>query len=136
MLSPEEQKARRRASVKKYRLAHPERVKAYRKKRWLAYRDSDSYRHNKRAYALRRYGITPDQFDAMLSSQGGRCAICRKQPRGDWRNNKFLHVDHNHTTGRVRGLLCPECNTSIGKMNDSPEQLRRAAAYLEDRMYI
>ncbi len=70
-------------------------------------------------------------FNDLLIRQGGVCAICEQPPRGDWKNNKNLHVDHDHKTGQVRGLLCPDCNTSIGKMKDSPEMLRKAAEYLE-----
>lgn len=52
-----------------------------------------------------RYGITSEEYDHMLDMQDGRCAICRRSPR-----SKHLAVDHDHTTGHVRGLLCDRCN--------------------------
>lgn len=64
----------------------------------------------------------------MLSAQGGTCAICKSpDPKG---KGKF-HVDHCHSTGRVRGLLCHACNLALGHMHDDPVRLREAALYLE-----
>jgi hypothetical protein len=73
-----------------------------------------------------RYGITVDQFDAMLYRQANACAICA-QPFGGGRRP---HVDHDHTTKRVRGLLCKTCNTALGQLGDSLAGLLRAAMYL------
>jgi hypothetical protein len=79
-----------------------------------------------RAWALRtRYNLTPEEFESMAAALGGRCAICRTAP-------ERLVVDHDHTTGRVRGLLCDGCNTGLGKFADSPERLRAAIDYLKD----
>jgi hypothetical protein len=77
------------------------------------------------------YGITAEQFAKMLEDQGGACAICR---RSDWpgRHNSPC-VDHNHTTGAVRGLLCDSCNQGLGRFGDDPIKLRSAADYLERR---
>ncbi|MFH9431825.1 endonuclease VII domain-containing protein [Streptomyces sp. NPDC017615] len=61
--------------------------------------------------------------DAMVASQRGLCVICLNAPAA--------HVDHCHKTGRVRGVLCFNCNSAIGKLGDDPEAVRRAAAYLE-----
>lgn len=82
-----------------------------------------------RAYVLRRsYGITPERYDTMLAAQGGHCAICpAKEPGG---RGKFFHVDHDHTTGKVRGLLCHRCNTALGLFQDSPAALKLAIKYL------
>lgn len=63
----------------------------------------------------------------MLKAQQYVCLICL----GADATGRRLAVDHDHTTGKVRGLLCGACNTALGKMRDSPEQLRRAADYLE-----
>ncbi|MGW0783402.1 endonuclease VII domain-containing protein [Streptomyces sp. NPDC002913] len=63
------------------------------------------------------------QRDAMISSQSGVCTICLAAPA--------VHVDHCHKTGRVRGVLCFNCNSAIGKLGDDPDSLRRAIAYLE-----
>jgi hypothetical protein len=73
------------------------------------------------------YGLTQEQFDAMRQAQGDVCAICSNGHVGPGVN---LHVDHNHTTGAVRALLCGKCNTLIGLADDSPERLELAAAYL------
>lgn len=81
----------------------------------------------RRAHLKRLYGITPEDFDAMLAAQGGCCAICGTDtPRGRGR----FHVDHCHTTGRVRGLLCTLCNTSLHRA-ELDGWLERAAAYLK-----
>ena len=73
------------------------------------------------------YGISLEQYNIMLEKQKGVCSICYKPEVG-----KALAVDHCHRTLVVRGLLCQKCNTSLGKMEDSPDRLRRAAAYLEE----
>lgn len=81
---------------------------------------------------LRQYGLTPTDFDAMLETQGGRCAICR----GDDHNGRNWCVDHDHATGAVRGLLCTDCNIGLGKFKDDPAILRAAIEYLEARSAI
>ena len=78
----------------------------------------------------RTFGMTRIEYRQLLASQDGRCAICGATEPGG-RFNKSFHVDHNHRTGGVRGLLCARCNTSLGKFEDSPELLRKAANYLE-----
>lgn len=73
------------------------------------------------------YGVTPEQFAALLASQGGRCAICRTdQPggKGGW------HLDHDHKDDRVRGLLCASCNLLLGHAKDDLDLLRAAVEYL------
>ena len=72
------------------------------------------------------YGLTVEQYEALVSAQGGLCAICASDGGG-----RRLAVDHCHATGKVRGLLCLNCNTALGKLGDSPSRLREAAAYLE-----
>lgn len=84
---------------------------------------------NRRAQMKYRYGITWEQYEDLLLKQGFACAICRSVRPGG--RGKRLHVDHDHGTGKVRGLLCWRCNSVIGRMNDSPTLLRCAAAYLE-----
>jgi hypothetical protein len=81
-----------------------------------------------RSRKLRRlYGITPDQYDVMLLRQEGKCAICRRMPK----TKRRLHVDHDHKTGRVRGLLCVWCNYRLlGRGLERPDMHEAAAAYL------
>jgi hypothetical protein len=76
----------------------------------------------------RTYGITTEQYEALLSAQDGVCAICKEN--GEDRGAKSLAVDHCHTTGRVRGLLCRRCNAGLGQFKDCPEGVERALAYL------
>jgi hypothetical protein len=73
----------------------------------------------------KEYGLSRADFDAMSAAQGGVCLIC-----GDAPEDKPLFVDHCHTTGRVRGLLCSRCNTGIGMFLDDPDRLVAAAAYV------
>jgi len=79
---------------------------------------------------LRGYGLTPDQFEAMMKSQRGRCAVCGQPPAGRG-SAGTLHIDHDHVTGRVRSLLCSHCNLGIGRFRDDPALLRAAATYVE-----
>jgi hypothetical protein len=74
------------------------------------------------------YGLSAGDYEAMLAAQDGRCAICRTN---EWpgRHNK-PHVDHDHATGKVRGILCTKCNNGLGNFADDPARLRAAADYL------
>ncbi len=81
-----------------------------------------------RKHALkRRYGLTLDDFNAILDSQGGRCAICPATTAGYGRR---FYVDHDHATGKIRGLLCHGCNSGLGNFRDSMTTVQDAAAYL------
>lgn len=73
------------------------------------------------------YKITVIDYDNLLKAQNGCCAICLRPPN----DNKFLNVDHCHTTGKIRGLLCSRCNPALGKLKDSKELLLKAIEYLE-----
>lgn len=68
------------------------------------------------------YGMSVDAVEQLLASQGGVCAICRVAPAA--------HVDHDHGTGAVRGMLCFRCNAALGQFDDTPATLLRAAHYL------
>ena len=74
-------------------------------------------------------GFTIAQYNAQFVKQDGCCAICRTSTPAH--PNKHFHVDHDHATGAVRGLLCVLCNTAIGKLNDDPELVARALDYLQ-----
>jgi hypothetical protein len=76
----------------------------------------------------KRYGVTVEEYDAVLAKQDGVCAICC-QPTTDGRR---LAVDHCHYTGKFRGLLCFHCNTAVGKLGDTADKVARAVKYLTD----
>lgn len=76
---------------------------------------------------LRNYGILPHEFGAMVAAQNGLCGVCAESLN----SGKKPAVDHCHATGRIRGILCARCNTTIGAALDSPSLLRDLAAYVE-----
>lgn len=78
----------------------------------------------------RRYGVALEQYSLMLDQQSGGCAICGDKETIEGR---ALYIDHDHTTGRVRGLLCHKCNTGLGSFRDTLDLLKRACSYLEER---
>lgn len=82
--------------------------------------------YHRKHHLERTYGVTPEQYAEMLFIQGGRCAACTSDGDG-----KKLHLDHNHETGEVRGLLCWNCNAAIGLLKEDVDRLRNLIAYLE-----
>lgn len=84
-------------------------------------------RCHRSAALLRTYGITLEQYEEMLAAQNGGCAICGGQND----DGRKLYVDHDHTTGAVRGLLCIRCNRAIGCFLDDPAHLTAAISYLQ-----
>lgn len=80
--------------------------------------------YRRRTHLARFYGMTEQEYDAMLLQQGGCCAVCSRVPADR------LAVDHDHITGAIRGLLCTQCNTLLGMANDDVDRLMAAAAYL------
>lgn len=79
----------------------------------------------KLAIRLKGFGLSAEEHRAMVKSQQGRCAICKNKP-----TKKMLSIDHCHATGRVRGLLCSDCNGGIGLLGDDPVRLESAKQYL------
>lgn len=103
-------KERRRRYRRAYRARHPERIKQHERK-----------------YGLKRkFGITVEDYDSLLVAQNGQCAVCLSE------SDTTLHVDHDHTTGAIRGLLCSQCNTGLGLFYDDVDRLRQAIRYLEE----
>ena len=81
-----------------------------------------------RDYALYyRYGITQDDYNSLLAKQEFKCKICGRDSR---EMTYFLHTDHCHTTGKVRGLLCSPCNVYLGYIKDNKQCLESAITYL------
>lgn len=89
--------------------------------------DPDRRKAWQRASLLRRYGLTPISFDAMLERQRGRCLGCLRA----FTDSLVPHIDHDHLTDTVRGLLCSNCNTTLGFVREDRETLARLSAYLE-----
>lgn len=97
------------------------------RKRWAADPAAASAAHIRRA-VKHRYGITWEQYEALVLAQNGKCGICGgTQLRG---HGGRLCIDHDHATGRIRGLLCTSCNLAVGYLADSAERAEALAAYL------
>lgn len=79
-----------------------------------------------------KYGITVAEYDELLSLQNGRCAVCGVLPRDGDKLGRPLSIDHDHETGKIRGLLCMSCNIAIGNIKENVDSLKRAVRYLED----
>lgn len=103
----EEQREKRRLYMQKWREANREKHNSY-ARAWARENPQRHKDNQRRAHLKKKYGITEDQFNELVLSQEGRCAICGKVPKGR------LHIDHCHDTGRIRGLLCTGCNTRLG----------------------
>lgn len=133
----DEQRARDAARMKRWRANHPDhrptpvdpvrRREADRKRQaaWRASHPGRGMRPYDHATRLRAFGLTSADYQALLASQGGVCAICGRPEHG-----RRLAVDHDHITGAVRGLLCRHCNLALGQFGDDPARIDRAASYL------
>lgn len=124
-----------RASGSKYRRSEckPCRTAASRRINSVRYREDPVFRArvlelSRRSALLKRYGLTPEEADALLASQGGLCAICGEVP-------PIPNIDHDHASGAIRGVLCYRCNVGIGYFRDRPALLVRAASYLSRSGY-
>lgn len=109
------------ACGRRWRAARRSELNELQRRRWHA-----KYRASAR---FRRYGLSEEGYNALLAQQHGRCPTC-KQKFG------VPCVDHCHSTGRVRGLLCHKCNLGIGYFNDDPNRTRAATVYLEHSMGV
>lgn len=77
-------------------------------------------------YLKTTYGLTPEEYNSLYDKEDGKCYICLEK------KDYYLHVDHNHNTGAIRGLLCNQCNRGLGFFKDNIESLHRAVNYLQD----
>ena len=78
----------------------------------------------------RSYGIGRNEYNVLLKEQNNKCAICKSpEPKGK-HNNNYFPVDHCHTTGKIRGLLCHNCNTALGLVGDNVDTLHKMIEYL------
>ena len=88
---------------------------------------------NRETYYKRRYGITLVEYNQLLTMQNNTCAICKiLETEIKHGRNTYFAVDHCHKTGKVRGLLCYKCNSTLGFVNDDIECLKNAIKYLEN----
>jgi hypothetical protein len=99
--------------------------------KWYAKQTDERTYARVRRSNLQRYGMTPEEYDALLEAQNGVCAICKKPEKT---KRGVLHVDHDHSTGKNRALLCSLCNPGLGCFQDSPELLEAAKVYLVRHM--
>lgn len=113
---------------KESREKNPEKYKKWRKD----FCDKHRERLNKEA-VCRNVGLDVNDYEKMLIAQDNKCAICRSGETRVMREKVMrLCIDHDHNTGRIRGLLCHNCNSGLGKFGDSPDLLTLAAIYLMD----
>jgi hypothetical protein len=117
-----EYRERKLAENRAYRAENREELNAQWYEKWMT--DAD-FREGRRARRLMKYGLTPADFDRMALEQKGLCAICKRKPQ------RWLCVDHCHATHKVRGLLCDNCNTALGLLDDNSEWMREAADYVD-----
>jgi hypothetical protein len=132
-------KVKRYVAFKKWNLENPDKVRAYsagwkdRNREKVAissseYRGRSTTRDRARLrHILNKYGMTGEQWNDLYDRQGGVCAICGKP---DGHRKRRLVVDHCHTTGRVRGLLCISCNAALGFLGDTLESVKMVLDYL------
>lgn len=90
------------------------------------FRNGQSWRDRRLKYL---YGINQEDYNKMFKEQDGKCKICFGPPSDKYGKN--LAVDHDHKTGKVRGLLCAKCNKGLGQFNDNPELFQRAISYIK-----
>lgn len=101
-------------SLKEDRKKHPKRHAAYRRK------------HHLKQF----FNMTEEAYEELLIKQGGVCAICKTDDPGNRHKTKNLNVDHDHSSGKIRGLLCTSCNHALGKFKDDPLIIEAAVEYL------
>ena len=99
--------------ISEWRKAHPERVRVFTRRKKFA-----------------QYGLTEEQYQELFDGQGGVCAVCGIATKDTPSRDEDLTVDHDHLTGKVRGLTCRSCNRGIGLLGDTIEGLEAALAYL------
>jgi hypothetical protein len=116
--------AKAKEYAENYREEHQKELNEQQKARYAA--DKDKHAAFNR---LHKHGITKEDYAIRLKDQQGKCAICGCLP-------KKLCVDHDHETGKIRGLLCNNCNLMLGHSKDSVERLRNAADYLDKNKEI
>jgi hypothetical protein len=128
-------KKNRRIYIKQYRAKNKENI--------VAQVSAHYYKNKKHKVAVAReriYGITPEDYDTMLKEQNHKCKICSIKFNNNYNQESKIdyahlqHLDHCHTTKKVRGILCPFCNLGLGHFKNSPERITTAINYLKEAM--
>ena len=128
-------KKNRRIYLKQYREEHKEKI--------ASQVSAHYYKNKKHKVAVAReriYGITPEDYDTMLKEQNHKCKICSIKFNNNYNQESKIgyahlqHLDHCHTTKKVRGILCPFCNLGLGHFKNSPERITTAINYLKEAM--
>lgn len=158
-MTPEERRKQRTEYNREWRKNNPDKVKEHsrrtrlknkekiqeRQKLWreqnkeyLKEYGRKSYQQNKeriKDLQLRRlFGITLEDYKKLLTEQGGLCSICKgKNPKDSMKKGEYFSVDHDHSTGQIRGLLCGSCNVGLGHFGDDINRLQAAIDYLSRR---
>jgi len=115
-------RARKLAAGRAYRAERRDKLNARRREKWHT---DIEFREGRRARRWLKYGLGAADYARLLVEQNGVCAICRRKAR------RWLCVDHCHGTQQVRGLLCDKCNTALGLLEDDPDRMRAAGAYVD-----
>lgn len=134
-MSTEATRAARRERARRYYAGRPDRQAAHRAavRKSMQKRRREDPDYERKQGLQKNYGITVEWYDAVLAAQDFACAICKKPEIDNTRRQgkaMRLSVDHCHTSGKVGGLLCNDCNRALGLFGDSVGNLQSAAAYL------
>jgi len=108
----------------KYQREHPAAQRGC-QARYRAGHKQEVARRSRERQLMKKYGLSPEDYNKMVTLQKGLCAICKHPP-----NKGNLFIDHNHSTGKVRGLLCHKCNIALGHVDNSVATLRAVIKYL------
>ena len=128
-----QQSDKRKAYKAEWHKNNPDKVAVY-QERHVARRKKDPVKYRtyfRNRHLITKYGITQEWYDQTAEAQGGLCAICGSDPDITTHGITRFAIDHCHKTGKVRGLLCNNCNVGIGLFADNPGMMRKAAGYLE-----
>lgn len=139
----DDEKARRKGIRKKYKAEYYEKNKkriserCAKQRQRLKKQDPHALKKREFSYFLRwKYKMEVEQYDEMFTRQGGCCAICGYKPDKFAEKENKLYVDHNHKTDRVRGLLCMNCNSALGHLNEDLTIIKKAIEYIENNNKI
>jgi hypothetical protein len=112
------------AEVKRWQQENKEHLNQYRRE-YRKGREAEA----REGHLRRKFGLTQADYDELFAKQGGGCRICRRPP-----GKISLHVDHDHETGEIRGLLCVGCNNALGQFHDDTQLLGRAITYVSGEL--